>query len=71
VLSPALRSAIREICRNNDLQLDGGRLLAHVHSRRRGGGGGRSPRARVRADQQNGQRGRQPAPVKRICVCAG
>jgi hypothetical protein len=30
VLSPPLRSAVRELCRNNDLQLDGGTLLAHV-----------------------------------------
>ena len=30
VLSPPLRSAIREICRNDDLQLEGGTLVAHV-----------------------------------------
>jgi hypothetical protein len=29
-LSPELRSALLAICRNNDLQLDGGAILAHV-----------------------------------------
>ena len=30
VQSPELRAAVRQISRNNDLQLDGGTLIAHV-----------------------------------------